>query len=536
MLNRVASFTGLRGVFVKLTEQVRNLMEHASALQSSYKEERSHRQRLEWELRALKAKLYNPKSEKCDPNQLQLMLDGFEDPLVVETKPKQTLPAEKELKKKKKQSKRMFFPASLPVETIELDVPEEERLCPTTGQERPIIRWEESEKIDFVPSHFRKLLIRRAVRALPYALQQASEALIEEPVVTAPMPAEYRIIPGAVCSVNLLSWLLVARYCDHLPFYRIQSQFRRQHQVILDRGVLCHWVKRSAQVLEPLYEAMRKELISGQYLQIDETFINLLDPDYPGKAKKSYFWVITRPREGVLFHFDPGRAHTVALTLLEGFSGRLQSDGYSAYETLVRKNPKLVLFGCWAHVRRKFRAAMDIHESSAAWYVAEIAKLYEIESEARVANASFEDRALLRQNRSQPVLATIRKRLDADHLGSHYLPSSPLAKAINYALNQWDGLIRYAQPGNGIVEIDNNRVENAIRPSAIGKKNWLFIGHPNAGQRSAIIYTIVENCRLHDIDPMKYITDVLPRLVDCPEGADLSDLLPKRWKNSISAT
>ncbi len=510
---------------------IKRLIEEGQCLLS---EERRRREYAEWQLKKLQAQLFGSKSEKMDPEQLQLLLEGFEAAAVIDEPGQDAALIVKE-PKAKKPSKRMFFPDDLPVEVLEFDLPESERTCPQTGAERRFIRWEESIKINFVPGHFKRLVIRRAVRAVPFAAQEASALPVDTPVVTAPLPAEYRVIPGAVATAGLLAYLMVAKYCDHLPFYRLQQIFHRRHQVVIDRNTMCHWMGRIAELLSRLYEALRKELISGQYLQIDETFIKLLDPDSPGKAKNSYFWVMLRPKEGVLFQFDPGRAHTVPLEMLEGFAGRLQSDGFVAYETLAAKNPGLTRFACWGHARRKFIEAVDREGAAAAWYVAEIQRLYRIEAEAREKGLDHEARAALRVERSVPLLALIKARLDADRAGGKFLPSSPLTIAMNYTLNLWPELTRYADPGNGMVEVDNNLVENAIRPSAIGKKNWLFIGHPKAGQRSAVIYTMVENCRLQGIDPLAYLTDVMPRLVDRDAGADVSDLLPRQWKAAHSA-
>lgn len=502
--------------------------------QRSHFEERRRREYAEWQLKKLQAQLFGSKSERFDPEQLQLLLEGFQTAAVIDEPGADAALVIKETKSKKP-SKRMFFPDDLPEEVLEFDLPESERTCPQTGAKRRFIRWEETFKIHFVPGHFKRLVIRRAVRAVPAAAQEACALPVETPVLTAELPAQYRVIPGAVATSGLLAYLMVSKYCDHLPFYRLQQIFHRRHKVLIDRNAMCHWMGRSAELLERLYEAQRKELISGQYLQIDETFIKLLDPDSPGKAKNSYFWVIVRPKEGVLFQFDPGRAHTVPLEMLDGFAGRLQSDGFAAYGTLAAKNPGLTRFACWAHARRKFVEAVDTNGAAAAWYVAEIQRLYRIEAEAREAGLDHEARCALRTERSVPVLASIKARLDADRLGGKFLPSSPLTIAMNYTVNLWPELLRYAEPGNGMVEIDNNLVENAIRPTAIGKKNWLFIGHPKAGQRSAIIYTMVENCRLHGIDPLAYLTDVMPRHVDREQGADVSDLLPRQWKAAQSA-
>lgn len=438
------------------------------------------------------------------------------------------IPAGSLEEKKSSPSKRASFPEALREEVIEIDLPEAEKICPQTGQPRPFIRWEESIKYNYVPGHFVRLRIKRAVYASPCG---ESDPLPEQPVVTAPMPAEYRVIPGCMAAAGLLVYLMVAKYVDHLPLYRLQHIFKRHHRVEIDRGTMCHWIKRSAEILAVIYEALRQELLSGNYLQIDETFIKLLDPDTKGQAKQSHFWVIKKPGKGVLFRFSPSRDHGVAQELLTGFEGRLQSDGYSAYQTLLGKMPGLTPFYCWAHVRRKFVESIEANGAEAAWYVAEIQRLYRVERELREGKVSCLERAPFRQEHSRPVLEGIKARLERDLASSEILPSSPLGKAIRYTLPLWPGLVRYTEEGNGEVEIDNNQVENAIRPTAVGKKNWLFIGHPNAGQTSAIIYTIVENCRMWDIDPMAYLNDVLPRIMDHPANR-IHELLPRAWKEA----
>lgn len=229
--------------------------------------ERRRREYAEWKLKKLQAQLFGSKSEKMDPEQLQLLLEGFEAVAVIDE------PGGDAVVKKtkgRKPSKRMCFPDDLPEEVLEFDLPESERTCPQTGAERRLIRWEESVKIHFVPGHFKRLVIRRAVRAVPFSAQEASEEPVATPVLTAELPAEYRVIPGAVATSGLLAYLMVAKYCDHLPFYRLQQIFQRRHRVFIDRNVMYHWMGRCEELLERLHEAQRKELISGQYLQIDE--------------------------------------------------------------------------------------------------------------------------------------------------------------------------------------------------------------------------------------------------------------------------
>jgi transposase len=511
----------------ELNKQAAELTRQAGEL----KLERLKRQEAEWKLQKLLGKYFGKSSEAMDPAQLQLLLEGVEA-VAAESSAQQTAPAgDAGGPRKSTRSKRMGFPEEMREEVLEIDVPEEERICPDTGKERKLIRWEETTKINFVPSQFVRVRIRRAVRAVSGGYE---DALSSQPVVSAPMPAAYRVIPNCIAGSGLLVYLMVAKYCDHLPFYRLQQIFKRRHGVDLDRHTMCQWMKRCAMILGMLYEILRKELVSGKYLQIDETFIKLLDPEVKGKARQSHFWVIKRPGVGVLFRFDPSRGHQVAEALLEGFASKLQCDGYGAYDALERKVGSLLLFRCWAHTRRKFHEALEANGAAAAWYVAEIARLYRVEAQARAEGLDAVQRGELRAAQSKPVLAGIKERLDRDLSRGDILPSSPLGKAVRYALGQWPGLLRYAEPEHGEVEIDTNEAENAIRPTAVGKKNWLFIGHPKAGQVSAIIYTIIENCRMHGIDPMEYLLDVLPRIESHPEERR-AELLPAAWKKAQAA-
>jgi len=490
--------------------------------EARFKVERLRRMELQAKLDKLLGKRFGASSEKVGPETLQLLLEGLEE---ASEPPAQEKPASPVLGKRTRK-KKMGFPENLKEEVLEIDLPAEERVCSETGRERQLVRWEESVKYNLVPAHFVKLTIRRAVRAV----SPDGELPPSSPVVTAPMPAAFNVIPGCVAGVGLLAHLLVSKYCDHLPFYRLQAMFKRGHKVEIDRDTMCRWTRRCAELLSCLYEAMRAELVSGKYLKIDETFVKLLDPDRPGKARNSYLWVMHRPGAGVLFHFDPGRGHEVALDLLAGFVGKLQSDAYSAYSALARRVAGIKLFACWAHARRKFHDAMlSVGDPGACWYVAEIQKLYRVERKAREEKLDAEARSRLRREESAPVLERIKQRLERDAANPEILPSSALGKAVSYTREHWPLLERYAEEDNGEVDIDNNSVENAIRPSAVGKKNWLFIGHPAAGRTTAVVYTIIENCRLVGIDPREYLEDVLPRVASHPPER-VAELLPRQWK------
>ena len=506
------------------------------ALSASLENEQLLRQRLEWRISQLLGEKYQPSSEKISVEQLELILEGLEggtdatnEPMEILAKPEVEIPAKP---KKTYPCKKTGFPDDLPIAIIEVDVPDDQKICPDTGKVREIIRWEESVKLEWVPGHFKKIIIRRAVRAIKVS---ESDPLPSEPVVTAEMPADFRVIPGCIAGIQLLVQIMVAKYCDHLPLYRQQSIFEKRHNVKIHRALMGHWIKKCALSLYILYEALRIELIHGGYLQIDETQIKLIDPERKGKTWQSYFWVLKKPGAGVLFHFDPSRGHEVPLKLLAGMKGKLQSDGYGAYEALLKARARdattgstLILFNCWAHARRKVEESLEANGNNAAWYLREIQKLYQVEAKARGNNYTHEQRGALRAAESRPILEEIKKHLDADVNNPAILPSSPLGKALNYIRERWQYLEAYAADGNGEVEIDNNEVENAIRPTAVGKKNWLFIGHPKAGKNSAIIYTIIENCRMWQINPIAYLVDVLPRIQDYPANR-ISELLPRQW-------
>lgn len=488
--------------------------------------EEARRRDLEHQISLLLNKQFSSSSEKVSVEQLELMLEGLSD---AKAKPEITEAPEK---KKHYKSRKTEFPEDLPADAVVVKVADKDLVCPDTGKSREVFKYEESVKFDWVPGHFKKIVILREVRTAKYT---ESDPLPSEPIVTAEMPEEYRVIPGCFAGINLLVHILVSKYCDHLPLYRQQSIFEKRHNVKIDRTLMGHWLKQLAISLAILYEALRVELMESGYLQIDETFIKLLDPERKGKARQAYFWVIRHPTLGVLFQFDHRRDGEVPLDMIPGYKGKLQSDGYSVYESLLKARPDnaaraltIVLFNCWAHARRKVKESVEVNGSDAAWYLAKIRALYAIERDARDAGFTSKQREQLRRERSRSILTEIKAELDKDESNARILPSSPLGKALNYMRNRWEYLEAYAQDGNGEVEIDNNFVENSIRPTAIGKKNWLFIGHPKAGQTSAIIYTIIENCRMHSIDPFSYLVDVLPRIQDYPANR-INELLPRQW-------
>jgi hypothetical protein len=319
--------------------------------------------------------------------------------------------------------------------------------------------------------------------------------------------------------------VILSKYDDHLPLYRQQEQFRRLG-VHLARQTLSDWVEQGAFLLQPLVRQMKRELLAGDYLQVDETPVRVQDPEVQGRCAKGYLWVAGRPGGDVVFEFHPGRGKEYAVELLGGFAGHLQRDGYGVYGSLAKDRPEEIHpVGCWAHARRKFIDALEELPVQARWFVTRIRKLYLIEGHARAEAMTAEQRHQLRQSLAPPILEEIHRELE--RVQPDLLPQGPLGKAVRYALGEWAPLKQYLQDGR--LEIDNNLTENAIRPTAVGKKNWLFLGHPDAGWKSAVIYSIIASCRRRQIDVWTYLKDVFTRLPGAT-SKELDQFLPARYQ------
>ena len=267
---------------------------------------------------------------------------------------------------------------------------------------------------------------------------------------------------------------------------------------------------------------MKKGLKERSYLQVDETPVPYCRTE-DGGSRKGFLWVYNDPGGDVLFEWHQGRGADCLKGMLDEFSGVVQCDGYPVYPRYAAGRKDLSLAGCWAHARRKFFEALEESPVQARWVLHQIGLLYRIEANLRPAGPQL--RQALRSAQSAPILARLEKAFQ--RLKPRHLPESRMGKAIQYALGQWKQMLKYLSDGR--LQIDNNGVENAIRPTALGKKNWLFIGHPEAGERSAILYTLLENCKQLDINPAEYLKDLLTRLPGL-KISEIADLTPARWK------
>jgi transposase len=466
-----------------------------------------------WRVAQLEKQLYGPASERQTGGTLskeQILLSLF--PAAQPAATQQVLLPATQAKAEPRVRRQ---PAAQVLETVTERIEPAERVCAHCGKTKCQIGCEKSERYEYLPAKIIRHEILRPKLACPCG---------ESGVSIAPLPPQ--VVEQGQAGASLIAHVLLSKYDDHLPLYRQQQQFARLG-VNFSRQTLCDWVEHGAQWLQAIVREMKAELLRGDYLQVDETPVKVMDPEVQGRCATGWLWVGGVPGGDVIFEFHPGRGKEYALALIGDFRGYLQRDGYSAYGALAKEKPGVIPAGCWSHSRRKFVDAAQLESvpQDGMEIVTELRRLYLIERHARDECLGPEQRLKLRQELAAPILAALQPRLEA--LREAHLPQSPLGKAIRYTLNEWQPLTRYLE--NGRLEIDNNLTENAIRPSAVGKKNWLFIGHPEAGWRSAVIYSVIVSCRRRGIEPWEYLRDVLQRLPGMKQS-EVSSILPARWK------
>jgi hypothetical protein len=347
------------------------------------------------------------------------------------------------------------------------------------------------------------------------------------PPVVASAPV--RVSEGCLAAPGLLAHLLVNKFADHLPFYRLQMIFWQRHGVFIARQQMVLWTGQCVALLEAVVICLKKEIRQSPYVQVDETPVRYLDPGQPGRCGQGYLWTALVPGKCVVYDWHASRAAGCLNDLLgKDFKGKIQCDGYSAYPAFAKDKPAVERVGCMAHARRGFFEAKEQAPRVAGWILHQIGILYRWEEQLRQSRAGPGSREALRGSHSRMVMDRLKRAFEK--LAPRYLPKSPMGQAISYALNQWPLLERFLEHGE--VEIDNTLVENAIRPTAVGKKNWLFFGSEEAGRRNAAIFTLIQNCRIHGVEPHSYLKDLLERLPTMTNQDKLDDLTPLNWKKT----
>ena len=483
----------------------RQLEECQEALAQSRRENELLRQKIDLLIR----RVFGSSSERLDKTQLELLLQLPETLIQEEPAASST---SKTTSRSSRKERAPRLPENLPVVEAVIDL-EPVKQKP---QDWRCIGQEVSEQLDFEPARF---LGRRTIRR-----KYVHRVDLNRAPAIAPLPE--RLLDRSLPAPGLLAQILVGKYCDHLPLYRQEQIFAQRHGVHLPRQTLARWVALAADWLKPIYEHIRTGVLADGYVQVDETPVDYLEPGN-GKAKQGYLWTGNRPGGEVFYHWQTSRAAVCLDNIIPlTFRGTVQCDGYSAYRAFANgRGGTIELAGCWAHVRRKFYEAIEQSPRTSGWLLRQIQHLYRIEANLRE-HASPKLRAVARAHQSRPIVQRIERALIRLKSSGRYLPQSLLGGAIGYALGQWPTLEVYLEDGR--VELDNNLVENEIRPTAIGKKNWLFIGDADAGQRSAIIYTLIENCRRRGLDPFAYLRDVLTRLPNMTNW-QVPEVTPQAW-------
>lgn len=493
----------------------------AETIEQLREENRLLRQKLDYVIR----QLYGSKSEKLDPNQPELF-DNLDELGKTEASDADDEAAEallepvKSSRPKSVKERKPRIPENLPVKETIID-PDPVKACPEAWRQ---IGEEVSEQLDYEPGRFLRLrMVRR---------KYVKIANPEAPPIIAPLPD--KLLERGMLAPGLLTHIAISKYCDHLPLYRQEQIFSTRFGVDLSRRTMGNGVALVAEWLKPIVEVMIRKMFESGYVQIDETPIKYLVPG-SGKTSLGYLWAIHCPGGNTVYFWFPSRASECLEKIVPSdFTGVIQCDGYTGYSSFSNSRDGIVLAGCWAHARRKFVDAYKGGDQKVktAWVIRQIGLLYNIERDLRESRAGPQLREATRQSQSRPIIERIEQTLISHRIHGSLLPESLFGKAVSYALNQWTALTVYL--GDGRVEIDNNLCENAIRPTAVGKKNWLFIGSKEAGWISAIIFSIMTTCRNHGIDPSEYLKDVLDRLPSMTNH-QVPEITPQAWKEERKA-
>jgi transposase len=471
---------------------------------------------LELRLRLQRIQKYGPASEKLNDAQLELLElePGVSSAEVQAESEREPTPAKTGSKKRRPHPGRQELPADLPrVERVIACAPEQ-CACRACGQPMAVIGYDQSEQLDVEPAKYFVQVTKREKRAC--------QSCGEGGVVAAPVPA--RIVDKGLVSDRVVIDTVVAKYGDHLPLYRQSAILERETGLEIGRATLDGWVMRVGESLIPMTVVIGRELVGGSYIQADETPVDVQMHDRRGKNHQAYLWQYSRPGGSAVFDFRLGRGRAGPREFLGRFEGILQTDGYIAYEQVG--GPKMVHVCCWAHARRKFHEAVKLspQDKVAIGLVAQIDELFAIDARARAENFDRAARHALRQQQARPLLELLKPRIEA--VGAQVLPSSALGKAVTYTLALWPKLTRFLKHPE--VELSNNLAENSMRPVALGRKNWIHVGSPQAGPKVAAILSIVESCRRLKIPLRDYLGAVLPGLADISIQR-LAELTPAAW-------
>ena len=489
------------------------LIEHLEQLEQ-HRAEAARKDRLleqlQLQVERLLRRQYGRQAEKVDPDQLELAWQEAEQEGLLPAREGASEPSDPPKKTRRRGHGRRRLPPSLPRERIEHDVSADALACPQCDRPRQKFSERVSEQLEFIPA---SLIVHEHAEII-YGCRTC-----EEHVISGKKPPQP--IAKGLAGPGLLAQVLTGKFADHLPLYRQQQIFSR-HGVDLERSTLCGWVSACADLLEPIVVHMTETILKGSKIHTDDTSVSVLDKSL-GQTRRGRLWVYIGgdDHEHIVFDYTPTRKRDGPQRFLKGFTGYLQADAYAGYDRIY-VDEEIQEVACWAHARRKFFEASQHLVGDPFTAVVFIRQLYDIERRAK--ELTIDERQAYRQKHARPVLKAFKTWLDGRQIVVR--PKSQLGAAIGYVQRQWDALNRY--PEQGYLEIDNNRAERALRSIAIGRKNWMFLGHDDSGKRAAIVYSLVVSCKNLGIDPFVYLRDVLARLPSHPSD-QVGELTPKAW-------
>jgi transposase len=488
-----------------------------SALLDELHHLRSENAHLKHTLARLLHRIYGRSSEKMNPNQLELALQFAAADLLgravvvppgLDEAPDGEVMAPAPRKRRPNHHGRVPLPAHL--ERVRTEIHPADLTCPCCSGALRRLGEETSEELGRRPAQF---YVRQTVR-VKYACPSC-----QDQIVRPDLPE--KLFDRGLAGADVVAQVLVSKYADHLPLHRQEMIYRREG-VHLDKATMCDWVDRSAELLGPVIAALRRAVLAGPVAHADETPVLYLIPGEKG-SYRGWLWVYANLRGEVFYDFSRTRSRQWPDAVLAEYRGYLLVDGFSGYDAVCAREG-VIYVACWAHARRKFHDALKTDPQPAAVIVKAIGEMYKVEQQARDEGLDVEAVLALRQSRTVPLLEDLEGYLRA--LLPSVLPKSPLGKALQYTLGRWPALTVFA--GDGVVPIDNNSAERAMRKVALGRNNWQFTGSPAGGERAAVIYSLIETCSRLGINPHEYLTDVLQRLGSHPQSR-VAELTPRGW-------
>ena len=464
---------------------------------------------LQFQIDQLNRLLFGAKRERfvrdADENQLTLPFDV--KPEEAPEKEQEVIAYVRSKNNHREHPGRLPLPSHLPIEEIILEPKEDTAGLKCIGKEV-------TDQLELIPA---KLYIKRFIR--PRYIKPTDESALNHQGIIAELPT-FPIEKG-IAGPGLLAQIMVDKFVDHLPIYRQIERFKREG-ITMPSSTLNGWQESICNLLEPLYDTLKNRVLSQGYLQVDETPIQVLDKTKKGKTHRGYHWIYYSPLEKtVFFDYNNGRSREGPSKLLKNFKGYLQTDGYKVYDIFGQRE-NITQLNCMAHARRGFEKALEYDKPRAEYAMQMFQKLYAIEQKARDENLAPEQRHELRLDHSLPILNELGKWIVTTY--KEALPKSPMGKATAYCIERWDNLIAYLNDGS--LEIDNNLAENAIRPIALGRKNYLFAGSERGAARAAMFYSFFGTCKKNNVNPFDWLKKVL-EVIPNYKVNKLSDLLPQ---------